>query len=132
MYKSRTVWTILTFALLVGLACTSEEKTEFRILTAGIRHESNTFIPYLTTAAGFTILRGSNATQGRTWAKFLEDEGMEVIPTLHAIGGASGVVSKETYEVFRDEILEELRAAGSVDGIFLDMHGALHVEGYPD
>ncbi len=124
--------TIIAVALFVCLSCTPEKKTGFRILTAGIRHESNTFIPYLTTAADFTILRGSDATQGRAWAKFLVNEGVEVIPTLHAIGSASGVVSKDTYEAFRDEILEALRAAGSVDGIFLDMHGALHVEGYPD
>ena len=115
--KSRTIITIIAATLFVSLACTSEEKKVFRILTAGIRHESNTFIPYLTTASDFTILRGSDATQGMTWAKFLEDEGMEVMPTLHAIGGASGVVSKETYEAFRDEILEALRAAGSVDGM---------------
>ncbi len=40
MYKSRVLRTILALALLVGLACTSKEKTELRILTAGIRHES--------------------------------------------------------------------------------------------
>lgn len=130
--KSLTITTIIAAALFFGLACTSGEKTGFRILTAGIRHESNTFIPYLTTVSDFTVLRGSDATQETAWAKFLKEEGMEVIPTLHAIGGASGVVSKETYEAFREEILEALRAAGSVDGIFLDMHGALHVESYPD
>ena len=55
-----------------------------------------------------------------------------MIPTLHAISGPSGLVSKKTYEGLRDEILKAFQAAGSVDGIFLDMHGALHVEGYPD
>ena len=129
---SRTIASIIATALFFGLACTSEKKTEFRILSAGIRHESNTFIPYLTAVSDFTVLRGSDATEGRAWAKFLEDQGIEVIPTLHAIGGASGVVSKETYEAFREEILEAIRAVGSVDGIFLDMHGALHVESYPD
>lgn len=132
MFKSRVIRIILAVAFIAGLACTSKEKTEFRILTAGIRHESNTFIPYLTTATDFTIKRGSDALEGLPWARFLEDEGIEVIPTLHATGGASGVVSKEAYEEFRDEILHALRAAGSVDGIFLDMHGALHVEGYTD
>ena len=122
----------MAVALFAGLACTSEKKTEFRILTAGIRHESNTFIPYLTKATDFTVKRGSDAMQGMPWARFLEDAGIEVIPTLHARGGASGVVSKEAYEGFRDEILQALRAVGSVDGIFLDMHGAMHVEGYPD
>ena len=130
--KVRTIFSILAVALLICSACTSVEKTEYRILTAGIRHESNTFIPYLTTTADFTMLRGSDATEERSWAKLLEEESMEVIPTLHAIAGPSGVVSKETYEAFRDEILEALRASDPVDGIFLDMHGAMHVEGYSD
>jgi microcystin degradation protein MlrC len=130
--KLRSLATTLAVALYACFACTSGEKTEFRILTAGIRHESNTFIPYLTTKTDFTMLRGSDATEGRSWAKLLEKEGLEVIPTLHAIAGPSGVVSKETYEAFRDEILEALRASGPVDGIFLDMHGAMHVEGYSD
>jgi microcystin degradation protein MlrC len=130
--KSPIITTIIVAALFAGLGCSSGEKTEFRILTAGIRHESNTFIPYLTMVSDFTLLRHRDVTQGKAWAKFLEDEGIEVIPTLHAIGGASGVVSKETYEAFREEILKALRVAGSVDGIFLDMHGALHVESYPD
>ena len=123
------------FILLVsftGKACTPEKKANYRILTAGIRHESNSFMPYLTTADDFITLRGEEVTRNRAWAGFLEEEGVEVIPTLHAISGPSGLVSKETYEGFRDEILKAIQAAGSLDGIFLDMHGALHVEGYPD
>jgi len=44
------------FSLLIiftGLACTSEKNTNYRILTAGIRHESNSFMPYLTNAEDF-------------------------------------------------------------------------------
>lgn len=118
--------------LFIGLGCTPEKKADFRVLTAGIRHESNSFMPYLTTIDDFTQLRGNEVTEGQAWASYLEEEGVEVIPTLHAVSGPSGIVSKETYEAFRDEILKKFRAAGTVDGIYLDMHGALEVEGYPD
>ena len=130
--KLRTIATTITIALLISFACRSGEKPEFRVLTAGIAHESNTFIPFLTTQADFSMLRGSDATEGHSWARVLEEEGIKLIPTLHAKAGPSGVVSKETYEAFRDEILEAIRMAGPVDGIFLDMHGAMHVEGYTD
>jgi len=130
---NRSICDLFTvFILLFCLACSPKEKTEFRILTAGIAHESNSFIPYLTTADDFRILRGSDATRGRAWTKILEDEDMNVIPGLHASSGPSGLVSKEAYETFRDEILEILRSSIPVDCIFLDMHGALHVEGYAD
>jgi len=89
-------------------------------------------MPYLTNAENFLLLRGADITEGRAWSKFLEEESVEVIPTLTAISGPSGIVSKEAYEAFRDEIFLAFQDAGSVDGIFLDMHGALHVEDYPD
>jgi microcystin degradation protein MlrC len=128
--KLRTI--VATLALFILLGCTSGGPKGYRILTAGIAHESNSFIPYLTTEESFQLRRGDHALEGRAWARILEDEGMKLIPTLHANAGPSGLVSKETYEAFRDEILEALRAAIPVDGIFLDMHGAMHVEGYAD
>lgn len=123
---------LIVAVLFIGFACAPEKKTKLRVLTAGIRHESNSFMPYLTHADDFLLLRGSDVTMGRAWSEFLEEEGVEVIPTLHAISGPSGIVSKDAYEAFRDEILEAFLAAGPVDGVFLDMHGALHVEDYPD
>jgi microcystin degradation protein MlrC len=128
--KLRTI--VATLALVILFGCTPGKPEGYRILTAGIAHESNSFIPYLTTEETFNLRRGHDALEGRAWARLLEEEGMDLIPTLHAGAGPSGLVSKVTYEAFRDEILEGLRAAIPVDGIFLDMHGALHVEGYAD
>lgn len=112
--------------------CKPKKEAVIRILTAGIRHESNSFMPTLTGEEDFHLLRGTEITSGQAWAGFLEDEGVDVIPTLTAGCGPSGIVSKSAYEAFRDEILEKFKAAGPVNGIFLDMHGALHVEDYPD
>jgi microcystin degradation protein MlrC len=126
--------TVIFFLLVLfaGKACTPEKKASYRILIAGIRHESNSFTPYLTNADDFIMLRGEELTKNRAWAGFLEEEGVKVLPTLTAISGPSGIVSKEAYEAFRDEILRAFQDAGPVDGVFLDMHGALHVEAYPD
>lgn len=133
MWHRLNFWTIfLVSALIIGSGCTPVKNTELRILVAGIRHESNSFMPYLTTADDFALLRGSDMTKNQAWAGFLEDEAVEVIPALVATCGPSGIVSKGAYEAFRDEILEAFSAAGPVDGIFLDMHGALHVEDYED
>ena len=132
--RFRSISTVIFFllVLLTGKACAPENNANYRILIAGIRHESNSFMPYLTMADDFITLRGEALTRNRAWAGFLEKEGVEVLPTLTAISGPSGIVSKEAYEAFRDEILRAFRDAGPVDGVFLDMHGALHVEGYPD
>lgn len=124
--------TIYFLVLLLGASCTTSNDDTLRILTAGIRHESNTFNTYPTTLEDFAVLRGSEMLEGLSYTGILEEAGVEVIPVLHAGTGPSGVVSKEAYETLRDEILEGIRNAGQLDGIYLDMHGALHVEGYED
>ena len=73
--------------------------------------------------------------QDEDWAAYLIEAGAEVIPTLHADANPFGVVAAETYDAFKSEILEGARKAmekGELDGVYLDMHGALHVEGLSD
>jgi len=118
--------------LFLFFSCARNELQTLRILTAGIRHESNTFNPVLTTTNDFTIERGIAILEGEEWAEYLKNEGIEVIPTIHANAGPYGIVARNTYESFRSEIISEVRKAGKIDGIYLDMHGALHVQGYPD
>ncbi len=118
--------------LLLVAGCRPEAAGPLRILTGGIRHESNTFIPILTTADDFTIRRGRDALEDAPWAAYLEGQGVEILPTVHASASPFGVVERATYEGFKQEILDGARGAGRIDGVFLDMHGAMHVQGYDD
>ena len=122
---------ILIVAVVSLLGC-EERESGIRILTGGIAHESNTFIPHLSTEGDFTVRRGAAALQDVEWAAFLHESGVEVVPTLHAAARPFGAVERETFDAFKGEILEGARAAGKVDGVYLDMHGALHAEGYED
>jgi len=130
------IYVILTLQLLFILtllpAGCRQGETKFRVLSGGIRHESNTWPPYLTTEDLFIQRRGAEALEGMDWAKALEQEGIEVIPTLHAYARPYGVVAREAFDKFKEEILQGARDAGPVDGVYLDMHGALHAEGYED
>ncbi len=113
-------------------SCNHAVQKPIRILTGGIQHESNTFNPLLTTENYFVVKRGNDALENEAWADYLKNNGVEIIPTLHADAGPFGVVEKQTYEKFRNEILEGIKKAGHLDGIYLEMHGALHVQGYDD
>jgi hypothetical protein len=62
---------IAFFTLIISVGCTPQKKEEIRILVAGIRHESNSFMPGLTSADDFILLRDSTITRGRAWASFL-------------------------------------------------------------
>jgi len=126
-----------TFFLVFVLALTSscerqDEDRPLRILVAGISHESNTFNPHPTAASDFTVRRGAEVLEGAGWARTTDPEAVEFVPTLVARARPSGVVARSTYEEFRDSILAEVRDAGRLDGVYLILHGALHVEGYDD
>lgn len=127
---------VLWFALLLGgsllQTCSPGTSRPWRVLTGGIRHESNTFCTLQTTASDFTVARGEEALAGHDWARALLDADIEVIPTLHAYARPFGVVQQDVYEQFRDEILDGAKVAGPVDAVYLDLHGALHAEGYED
>lgn len=113
------------------MACKNEQRQK-RVLTLGISHESNTFSTMLTKESEFTVLRGADVLKGQKWAQIFRDAGIEVIPTLHADAWPGGIVEKSPFEKFMNEILDSIRVAGHLDGIYMDMHGALHVEGYDD
>ncbi len=127
--------TIFLIGIVVFSSCAESQDKPLRILTGGISHESNTFNPILTTADYFNIKRGNEVLVEEEWADYLSEAGVEVIPTLHANANPFGVVARETYESFKSEIINGVKNAleeGALDGIYMDMHGALHVEGLED
>ena len=123
---------IISLAAAVAMvSCSSQDK--LTILTCGIRHESNTFSTITTGPGDFEVLRGEEVlAAGQPWCRYLQEEGIKVIPTLHAYAWPGGTVTKEAYDSFKSEILERIRKAGKIDGIYMDMHGALHVQGMDD
>ena len=124
---------ILTLGLLLcSVFSCNPEHARKRVLTLGISHESNTFSTLLTRESEFNVLRGADILKDQSWAKVFNDAGIEIIPTLHADAWPGGVVERPAFENFTNEILDDIRKAGHLDGIYMDMHGALHVEGYED
>jgi microcystin degradation protein MlrC len=62
---------------------------------------------------------------------FLTDD-VEWIPLLHAVAVPGGPVTARTYDELAGEIYHRLRDAGPLDGVFIDFHGAMTVEGRTD
>ena len=105
-----------------------------RIGIAGIAIESSTFSPHRSTLDDFHVTRGAELL-GRY--AFLAPgseltEGVEWVPLLHARAVPGGPVTEETYEQLAAEIYELLGTAGSLDGVFVDFHGAMSVLGRTD
>ncbi len=106
----------------------------FRIAFGGIHTESSTFNPVPTTVDDFDVLRGDALRQDARYS-FLDayaNGRAAFLPTLHARALPGGPVTLETYEALKTEFLTRLGALGPVDGLYLDMHGAMNVAGLDD
>ena len=119
-----------------------------RIALGGVSHETSTFISTPTTLADFEQglglfrgqeviehFRGTNMCTGG----FLDGaakHGFEAVPLLWTFAYPSGLIERRTYETLKDEFLQRLKTAetegGPVDGVLLDLHGAMVVEGIED
>jgi microcystin degradation protein MlrC len=111
-----------------------------RIAVGGILHETNTFADGLTELAAFetpgafpgllkgqevlTTLRGSRICVGGYIAA-AEQLKMELAPLIWTFAMPSGTVRHAVYEHLRGLLLEDLRKTLPVDGVLLDLHGAM-------
>ncbi|MEV2268675.1 M81 family metallopeptidase [Nonomuraea africana] len=99
----------------------------WRVAMCGIGTESSTFAEHRTTTADFTVWRGGELAARYP---FLDDVvGVEFVPLMVARALPGGPVTAETYDALERELLDRLAAAGPFDAVYLDLHGAMHVEG---
>lgn len=102
-----------------------------RIAVGGIHTECSTSSPVLMQPEDFRVLRGPDLL-AHEYFDFLDAEGVEHLPLLHARAVPGGPVARATYEGFKAEFLERLKATLPIDGLYLAMHGAMNVEGMDD
>ncbi|WP_428424807.1 M81 family metallopeptidase [Pararhizobium sp.] len=102
-----------------------------RVAVGGIHTECSTYSPVLMATEDFRVLRDADLL-GAEYFNFLDADGIEHVPLLHARAVPGGPVSRAAYEAFKAEFLEKLKAALPVDGLYLAMHGAINVEGMDD
>lgn len=105
-----------------------------RIALAGLSVESSTFSPARTRTADFRPKRGNEALNHY---EFLQ-EGTELrsaaewVPVLQGRAIPGGPVPLEDYLRLKEEIMAGLASAGQLDGLVLDLHGAMSVVGMDD
>jgi microcystin degradation protein MlrC len=99
-----------------------------RIAIGGMHIESSTFSPHRSGPADFTVTRGDELL-----ARYDDLPGhVDWLPLVHARALPGGAVERDFYQSVKTELLERLRAALPLDGVFLDIHGAMSVVGMTD
>jgi microcystin degradation protein MlrC len=103
-----------------------------RIAIGGIHIESSTFSPHLSSADDFEVTRGDRLLSRYDWLTAPWAADVEWVPLVHARALPGGAVVPSAYEAWEAEIAEKLAAAGPLDGMLLDFHGAMSVVGRDD
>ncbi len=111
-----------------------------RIAIGGMRHETNTFAPTPADYDAFSVLsaepsplegdellthlRGANIpVQGAL--DRLQAPGHVCVPLVWAAASPSAHVTEDAFERIIGRLIRRLRDAGPVDGVLLDLHGAM-------
>lgn len=107
-----------------------------RLFIGAIATESNTFSPVPTTLADFEkggLFHGT-ATQSpplhftaplHLWRERAEADGVEVVEGLTATAQPGGITLTPVWHRLRDRLIADVRAAGPLDIILLNLHGAM-------
>lgn len=118
-----------------------------RIAIGGILHETSTFATVPTTYRDFETglglyrgadivakFRGTNNCTGG-FITGAERHGFDMVPLLWGFAYPSGLIPRADYDRLKRALLERLaqaRAEKPIDGVLLDLHGAMVVEGIDD
>lgn len=120
-----------------------------RIAVGGLMHETATFVDRPTRLVdfeqGFGLFRGAGIVErfgggaNMCIGGFLqaaEEHGFEAVPLLWGFAYPSGLIERATYDALKAEMIERFRDAeksgGPIDGMLLDLHGAMVVDGIDD
>lgn len=113
-----------------------------RIALIHLAQETNDFNPVPTTLADFEAfgilqgqamveaLRGVGQVGGHL--SVTEPAGVETVPVIRAWACAGGRITSEAFAFFAARIREGLAAAGRIDGLALQLHGACAAPGIDD
>jgi microcystin degradation protein MlrC len=120
------------------------KERRMRLALIQVGQESDTFTPLLTTMRNFEAfgvyegaqilekLRGVGTVGG--YLSVVEAPGVDVetVPVTRGWAGAGGRITTEARLYFEDRIRKGLKAAGKVDGLAIQLHGACSAEDLDD
>src|SRR5882757_9795021 len=118
-----------------------------RIAVGAFLHETNTFAPTKATYDDFVhgggwpamahgadvlkVMRKINVGLAG-FVEAAEANGWELVPTISCGASPSAHVTRDAYERIVKEMIDGIAAAGPLDAVYLDLHGAMVTEHFDD
>ncbi|MEY8336916.1 M81 family metallopeptidase [Lachnospiraceae bacterium 62-35] len=100
-----------------------------KILMAGFYHESNTFSPLLTKKEDFITVEKEELLEYFPGAVLaFQKGGAQIVTSIYTGWMSSGVIEEEAFRYYVNRMLEDIKGTDDLDGIWLQLHGAIYVE----
>lgn len=103
-----------------------------RIAIAGISNENSNFSPIPNRLADFTVVADEPLLQSDRYPFLADFADVIFLPTVFASSLPGGPIAAAAYRTLKEGILSRLRGTEAIDGVYLDLHGAMYVEGLAD
>jgi microcystin degradation protein MlrC len=114
-----------------------------KIALVGFLHEAHSFATQLTSldrfrehhfAFGREEMRKAAGVSTETAGVFdtAEKLGFELKPLFYAFPLPGGIITADAFEFFRQKLVEGLKANAPLDGVILNLHGAMVAQNAPD
>ena len=99
-----------------------------KVVVGSLQQESNTLCPATSGYGDFDIACGAAMIGRIAAARYFKEVGAEMIPTLYANAVPGGTLKRADFNRLAGELVDAI-PKGGFDGIYLYLHGAMHVEG---
>ncbi|TNE40192.1 MAG: M81 family peptidase, partial [Alphaproteobacteria bacterium] len=119
-----------------------------RIAVGGFQHETNTFVDTRADFDAFSMpkdwpalcagpdmieaVTGYHLPVTGALERLSVEKEVEIVPLCWAFAVPCGPVTRDAYERIATLMLDHLAGAGPIDGVYLDLHGAMVTEHYDD
>ena len=101
-----------------------------KVLAGYFTTESNAHVPMKNNITDYLLAFGEDCIRKMQVQDVFDAAGIEMIPSLYATAGASGVIRRETFDYIEACMVRAVREhLDELDGIYLHLHGASEVEG---
>ena len=92
--------------------------------------ESNANVPGKNEIGSYDLGFGDDCVRKLRVGEVFQAAGIDVIPSVYASAGASGVITRETFDYIESLFVRTVKEhLHEIDGIYLHLHGASTVEG---
>ena len=102
-----------------------------KVLVGLFTCESNANIPLKNEITQFVLGFGEDVAKNARVADVFANENIDIIPSIYASAGASGVIKKDCFEYIESCFVKACKEhKDEIDGVWLHLHGASYVEEY--